>query len=760
MKSVITIRCPICYLIPKIFNSKYNPYTEPSFAFKILCPNNHINYIYNKKVSTKIKFSLTDIPCTICNLKNKSQYYCKECYAILCEICKKNHIINLNHKDIRTINEIDNICLIHNEKLILYCKTCEKEICKECINSKVHKGHEINELKTLNINKLKTNIYKYKKNFHKNLEKNKNSDIKYSKSHVSNYLSISQIEKKYKFISDNISIYINTIIDLINDYELYIKYYNIQSYNLYKNINLIHKCNNSANYEPIYCDNYEKNLNKIYNYNYKYYDSYIFKSICEEGPKIYCGLYKDEDRDLIYVYYNVDKKTLYFFNLEIWNFKKEIKLETEEKILYTFKSSTQLQFFKYKNTELFLIYLLDENIISIYDITNGNKCKKIFFWKLNSGSSNDSNSGKVYVYTERINNKALIYFFYDNEIYIFNINNQLKLKLRINEKINLNSIYFFKMKNLGKMLFISNNNEGIIYNLNNFKIYKTIEIRSIMQVIIEDIFDKKCLIIMCYDNLLYIIDFFTHEKIYKYNYKNYYCTPNYCMLLMNYNIFIMYNASDLGNCSNEIETINLITDEQEVEIKTFYRDNRYSPYQLKKIKLKNFGECLLDFPKEQNNHENKIGLFYFNKNVNKDIYEEIQKKDVLEKKISLDDFIRSFEDKINNLEKKIKNTKNRYLNNEELLNKLKDLKKNFNINDKIKELNIYKIEIYKRRKDEFKFYEKKIDEFVKDISAYKNDLKLIEETIEDSIKKKNLEKKEDIKCNYDVDFFDGLDHLF
>ena len=173
-----------------------------------LCPNNHINYIYNKKLSTKIKFSLTDNPCTICNLKNKSQYYCKECYAILCEICKKIHIINSNHKDIRTINEIDNFFLIHNEKFFLYCKTCEKEICKECINSKAHKGHEINELKTLNINKLKTNIYKYKKNFNKNLKKNKNCEIKNYKYNKRNYLSISEIEKKYKFVFNNISIYI------------------------------------------------------------------------------------------------------------------------------------------------------------------------------------------------------------------------------------------------------------------------------------------------------------------------------------------------------------------------------------------------------------------------------------------------------------------------------------------------------------------------------------------------------------------------
>ena len=143
----------------------------PSFTLKILCPNNHLKYIYNDTILKNNIFSLTDIPCKLCNIKNNSKYYCKECYSILCDICLNSHIINYNHKDIKTINEIDNICLTHNENFNLYCKTCELEICKECINSKIQKEHEINEIKTLNIIKIKNNVKKYKNNFHKNLEK-------------------------------------------------------------------------------------------------------------------------------------------------------------------------------------------------------------------------------------------------------------------------------------------------------------------------------------------------------------------------------------------------------------------------------------------------------------------------------------------------------------------------------------------------------------------------------------------------------------
>ena len=43
---------------------------------------------------------------------------------------------------------------------------------------------------------------------------------------------------------------------------------------------------------------------------------FIIIKMYMEGKKIYCGLYKDKNDDLIYVYYNLDKETLYFFNLE------------------------------------------------------------------------------------------------------------------------------------------------------------------------------------------------------------------------------------------------------------------------------------------------------------------------------------------------------------------------------------------------------------------------------------------------------------
>ena len=429
MNYIKTIRCPICYLIPKIFNSKFDKHLKPSFTLKILCPNNHFKYIYNETILKNYTFSLTDIPCKICNQKKNSKYYFKECYSILCDVCLNNHILNCNHKDIRTINEIDNICLIHNENFNLYCKTCELDICKECINSKMHKEHEINELKTLDITEIKNDIKKYKNNFPKTLEKNKNDDIKNYKSNNSEYSSISEIEEEYELTSNNISRYINIIIDLINQYELYIEYHKIPSYNLYQNINLIYKCNN--NKEVIYCNKYEQDLIKID--NYKNYDCHINKSDYEEGLKYGCGLYKDEDGDLIYVYYNFDKEILFFFNFETWNYKKEIKMEIVEK-----KNDFKYHFifYKLKNIELFLVYEKKENTISIYGIKDQFNYKKIFFREIDS-----DNNGKVYI--DYLNNKICIFFISSDEIYVFNIHNQLELKLCTNET-ELSSIYFLK----------------------------------------------------------------------------------------------------------------------------------------------------------------------------------------------------------------------------------------------------------------------------------------------------------------------------
>ncbi len=55
-------------------------------------------------------------------------------------------------------------------KKILCCNNCEESICNECIKSQKHKGHEISEIKFLDLKNLKQKCMKFKKNLAKNLE--------------------------------------------------------------------------------------------------------------------------------------------------------------------------------------------------------------------------------------------------------------------------------------------------------------------------------------------------------------------------------------------------------------------------------------------------------------------------------------------------------------------------------------------------------------------------------------------------------------
>ena len=72
-----------------------------------------------------------------------------------------------NHKNIIDINIIDDNCFLHNEKNILFCNNCEESLYNICIKSQNHKGHEICELKFLDLKKLKDKCIKFKKNLAK-----------------------------------------------------------------------------------------------------------------------------------------------------------------------------------------------------------------------------------------------------------------------------------------------------------------------------------------------------------------------------------------------------------------------------------------------------------------------------------------------------------------------------------------------------------------------------------------------------------------
>lgn len=234
-------------------------------------------------------------------------------------------------------------------------------------------------------------------------------------------------------------------------------------------------------------------------------------------------------------------------------------------------------------------------------------------------------------------------------------------------------------------------------------------------------YDKKCLIVLYHNKeAIQIIDFFTNETIYRCKIKQYVIYSYYkinCMVLLNYKIYIInsdeYDAAD-------IVEINLITDEQKIATPMY--NNKYydgihliQPYKLQKIRLKNFGECILALPKWKTERHEAIRLFYFKEKVNKNTQEEIKKKDELEKKLnSLESY--------KNLYKRNKG----FESDKDLLKRIKKFEDNFKIISKNIELQNINILIYKRHKEEFKNKEKIIQEIFKDIENCKHEFALIE----------------------------------
>ena len=142
MNKKIEYHCPVCFYIPlyEIIKDK----------IKIRCPNNH-QYEYNINDFLKFNpFQKTNIKCNHCSSPDNNIYnllYCIKCKKYSCQ----KDIINfhIKCKKIILMEELYSTCLKHKSSLIVFCKTCRKEICNFCI-LKSHSNHVLSE----NISKL------------------------------------------------------------------------------------------------------------------------------------------------------------------------------------------------------------------------------------------------------------------------------------------------------------------------------------------------------------------------------------------------------------------------------------------------------------------------------------------------------------------------------------------------------------------------------------------------------------------------------
>ena len=88
------------------------------------------------------------ISCSICNKQNpKESIFCNSCKKLICLNClKSTHSEDEEMKNHRCIyiDKIDFFCINHfNEQFCAYCKTCKINICSKCIQENTHEKHKL-----------------------------------------------------------------------------------------------------------------------------------------------------------------------------------------------------------------------------------------------------------------------------------------------------------------------------------------------------------------------------------------------------------------------------------------------------------------------------------------------------------------------------------------------------------------------------------------------------------------------------------------
>ena len=130
------------------------------------CKNGHIlNDLsfsdFNKYCFKTINITLEICSSCFCNLNNnENNYICLTCNRLLCRKCINNHKEIENHYN--NTNHINSfmICNKHNSEYIFFCNECKINICQECAIS--HNNHLIKPLSDIIPNNQKKELMNLK----------------------------------------------------------------------------------------------------------------------------------------------------------------------------------------------------------------------------------------------------------------------------------------------------------------------------------------------------------------------------------------------------------------------------------------------------------------------------------------------------------------------------------------------------------------------------------------------------------------------
>ena len=200
------IICPKCYENCKIQIKDYK--------IKLFdCKNDHeLNNLSFEEFNNSQFINESIITCNNCNNINKNKTYnkqffkCITCNNNLCPLCKSIH--NDTHK-VLDYDKKNYICNIHNDSYISYCNKCKINLCMQCEIK--HECHEIIYFKKIlpNEEEIKKNINE----FRKSINELKNN--------------INQIINILNTVIENLEIYFTINYDMIKNYKIENRNYNI-----------------------------------------------------------------------------------------------------------------------------------------------------------------------------------------------------------------------------------------------------------------------------------------------------------------------------------------------------------------------------------------------------------------------------------------------------------------------------------------------------------------------------------------------------
>ena len=135
------LRCEKCFMLKKIT-------IEPNYPQSTVCSECFCGFTRQPLlffIKDLQKEELFKIKCSFCGKEPKHPSYCTGCRRTYCTTCKKAHDTKIQTKTPHYLIDsfkYDFYCSTHQDVLVnSYCKTCSLNICQNCINEKLHKGH-------------------------------------------------------------------------------------------------------------------------------------------------------------------------------------------------------------------------------------------------------------------------------------------------------------------------------------------------------------------------------------------------------------------------------------------------------------------------------------------------------------------------------------------------------------------------------------------------------------------------------------------